>query len=253
LQEQVAKAMVNKGVTLGQLNRTEEEIATYDALITQFDTAEELALREQVAKAMNNKSITLGQLNRTEEEIATHDALITQFGSATELALRESVANAMVNKGVTLGQLNRSEEAIATYDAVITQFGSATELALREQVASALNGKGFNLLCMAKASWENSDLASELLAKASDACKLAISKNPDDGLANGNLAYINWLKGDAVTAEQHFRTGLRSSTDGGETLYKGTLPDFDIHPIEPDNGFRALVEKLWSEHQAEYA
>ncbi len=139
----------------------------------------------------------------------------------------------MFNKGITLGQLNRSEEAIAVYDALISQFEPITEFALREQVAKALNGKGFNLLCMAKANWETPVLASELLAQASDACKLAISKNADTGMAHGNLAYISWLQGDAVAAEQHFRTGLASTTSGGETLYKGTLTDFDIHPIEP--------------------
>lgn len=244
-----AQTLFNKGVTLGQLNRSEEAIATYNALITQFGPATELALREQVAKAMLNKGYPLGQLNRSEEAIATYDALITQFGTAEDLVLRDSVAKAMYNKGNGLSKLNRSEAAIATYDALITQFDPATELALREQVANAFNGKGFTLLCMAKANWENSDLANNLLAKASDACKLAISKNPDNGMAHGNLAYISWLQVDAIAAEQHFRTGLASTTDGGETLYKCTLADFNIHPIEPDRGFKELVEKLWAEYQ----
>jgi tetratricopeptide (TPR) repeat protein len=248
-----AQTLFNKGVALGQLNRSEEAIAAYNALITLFGTAEELTLREQVAKAMNNKGVTLGKLNCREEAIATYNALITQFEAATELALREAVAKAMVNKGVTLGQLNRREEANAVYDALITQFESATELALRERVADASNGKGFNLLCRAKANWENTNLANELLATASDACKLAISKNSDNGLANGNLAYIRWLQNDTVAAEQHFKTGLASTIDGGEALHKATLKDFDIHPIEPDHGFRALVEKLWAEYQAECA
>lgn len=205
------------------------------------------------AQTLVNKGLVLGKLNRNKEAIATYIKVTAQFGSATELALREKVAEAMFAKGYTLGQMNGSEEEIATYDELITQFGSATELALREQVAKALIGKGFRLLCMAKANWENPILASELLAKANDACELAISKNSDNGLAHGNLAYISWLQGDEVAAEQHFRTGLASTTEGGETLYKGTLTDFDIHPIEPDHGFRALVEKLWAEYQAHLA
>lgn len=162
-------------------------------------------------------------------------------------------AQAMLNQGYCLGQLNRNEEAIATYDALITQFGSATELAFREQVADAMTNKGFLLLCMAKNNWGNPALANELLTKASDACMLAISKNSNNGLAHGNLAYISCLQGDAVAAEQHFKTGFASTKNGGEPLYKGTLTDFDIHPIEPDQGFRALVEKLWGEYQAERA
>ncbi len=244
-----AQTLFNKGYCLSKLNRSEEAIATYEALITKFEPATELALREPVAKAMFNKGITLDQLNRSEEAITSYDALITQFGTAKELALREQVAKAMLNKSIRLSKLNRSEAAIATFDALITQFEPATELALREQVAKAMNNKSFSLLCLAKASWENTDLANELLAKASDACKLAISKNADNGLAHGNLAYISWLQGDAVAAEQHFRTGLAATKNGGETLYNGTLKDFDIHPIEPDHGFRELVEKLWAEYQ----
>jgi tetratricopeptide (TPR) repeat protein len=123
-----AKALVNKGVTLDQLNRPEEEIAVYDGLIARFADATEPALREQVAKALVNKGVTLGQLNRPEEEIAVYDGLIARFADATEPALREQVAKALVNKGVTLGQLNRPEEEIAVYDGLIARFAEGNPL-----------------------------------------------------------------------------------------------------------------------------
>lgn len=244
-----AQIMFNKGVTLDKLNRREEAIEAYDVIITKFGTAKELNLREPVAKAMINKGFRLDQLNRGEEAIATYDAIITQFGTAEELTLREVVANAMVNRGSTLDRLNRDEEAIAAYDAMIAQFSTAEELTLSEPVANAMINKGFSLLCKAKANWENVALAKELLVNANNTCNLAILKKPIDGMAHGNLAYITWLQGDAVAAEQHFKNGLAAAAHGGEILYKATLTDFDIHPIAPDQGFKELVDKLWAEYQ----
>jgi hypothetical protein len=53
-------ALFNKGVRLGALDRSAEEIAVYDDLLARFGTATELPLREQVANALFNKGATLG-------------------------------------------------------------------------------------------------------------------------------------------------------------------------------------------------
>jgi hypothetical protein len=54
--EEVANALVNKGITLGALDRSAEAIAVYDDLLARFSTATELPLREQVAKAQTLKA-----------------------------------------------------------------------------------------------------------------------------------------------------------------------------------------------------
>ena len=51
-----ARALFNKGVTLGQLGRSEEEIAVYDDVLARFGTATELPLREPVAKTLAARS-----------------------------------------------------------------------------------------------------------------------------------------------------------------------------------------------------
>ncbi|WP_231623506.1 hypothetical protein, partial [Vibrio furnissii] len=51
LREQVAKAMVNKGVRQGQLNQSEQAIQTYNDLIAYVGDDQTLALRERVVKA----------------------------------------------------------------------------------------------------------------------------------------------------------------------------------------------------------
>ena len=80
MREQVATALFNKGVTLGQLDRSEEEIGVYDQVVERYGEATEQALRERVASALVNKGITLGQLNRSEEEIGVYDQVIERYG-----------------------------------------------------------------------------------------------------------------------------------------------------------------------------
>jgi TolA-binding protein len=60
LREQVPKALYNKGVTLGQLDRSEEAIAVYDQVVTRFGADPEPALREQVAMAQRAKAEVAG-------------------------------------------------------------------------------------------------------------------------------------------------------------------------------------------------
>ena len=72
-----------KGITLGTLNCSEEEVAVYDEVVRRFGTATELVLREQVAKALVNKGITLGTLNRSEEALAVYDEVVRRFGKDT--------------------------------------------------------------------------------------------------------------------------------------------------------------------------
>jgi hypothetical protein len=91
LREQVARALVNKGITLGTLNRSADAIAAYDDVVARFGDAAEPALREQVAGALVNKGIRLGTLNRSAEAIAVYDDVVARFGDAAEPALREAV------------------------------------------------------------------------------------------------------------------------------------------------------------------
>jgi len=68
--------MVNKGVTLGRLDRHEEALSAYDEVVARFGKAGEVALREPVAKAMAYKGITLGQLDRHEEALSAYDEVV---------------------------------------------------------------------------------------------------------------------------------------------------------------------------------
>jgi hypothetical protein len=55
LREEVAKALLNKGITLRQLGRSGEELAVYNELIARFGNASETELIGIVSRARANK------------------------------------------------------------------------------------------------------------------------------------------------------------------------------------------------------
>ncbi len=103
----MAKALFNKGVSLGQQNRLEDEITQYDELIQRFGTSDEAAVQKLVVQALLNKGIMLDQLGRPEDAITAYDELIQHFGSSDVLAIQEQVAKARHLKG--LEQLRENE------------------------------------------------------------------------------------------------------------------------------------------------
>jgi hypothetical protein len=56
LREQVAKALLSKGMTLGELKRRDEAIAAYDQLLARLGGATEPALREIAEDARRHRS-----------------------------------------------------------------------------------------------------------------------------------------------------------------------------------------------------
>lgn len=161
----------------------------------------------------------------------------------------EDIAESLFNRGVAQSRLNQLEEAIATFDGVIRRFGNAPEAGLRELVAGAFNGIGFTKLCQAKEIWQgDKPKAIGLLDEARQFLDQGVVRSPEsNGIILGNRAYVRYLRGDEVGAEEDFRAALLSKEGGGEKLYQETCGDFEISPIPEDAGMRELVERLWQE------
>jgi len=183
VRERVARALFTKGLTLGQLNRNEEAIQSYDEVLGRFGDAVEPTLRDLVARALFSKAVRLSQLNRVEEEIQTYDEMLRRFGGAAELALRELIAQGLYNKGYAFGQLNRDEEAIQAYSEVLRQFGEAPELELREPIARSLVSKGARLGKLNR-SEEEIQSYDEVLRRFGDATELAFRELVATALVN---------------------------------------------------------------------
>ena len=117
--EEVARGLVNKGLALGELNRSEEAIAVYDEIFERFGGSDQLELLKQVARALFNKGVALGELNRSEEAIAVYDKIFERFGGSDQSHLMEEVACALFNKGLRLGISSKPAEAIAAFESAL--------------------------------------------------------------------------------------------------------------------------------------
>jgi tetratricopeptide (TPR) repeat protein len=84
----VARALVNKGVTQGQLGDSAAAIESYDALLARFGDSAEPELQVQVAKALVNKGVAQGQLGDSAAAIESYDALLARFGDSAEPSCR---------------------------------------------------------------------------------------------------------------------------------------------------------------------
>ncbi|EAT58286.1 tetratricopeptide repeat protein [Chlorobium ferrooxidans] len=142
---EVARAMFNKGITLGKLNRPEEEVQAYDDLIAMYRECPEFDIAVYVASALFNKGLPLSQLNRPEEEVQVYDDLVAMYRERSEVEIAVYIARALFSKGMALGELNRIEEEVVAYDNLIAMYRDRPEAEIVEPVAMALLSKGITL------------------------------------------------------------------------------------------------------------
>lgn len=114
--EQVAKAMVYKGVTLWHRKEFEREIEVYDQVVESYGDSDDPAVQEQVAKALDNKGITLRRQGKATAEIAAYEELVTRLARSPALAIQEWVAEAQL-------RVDRPEEALRICEALDADKG----------------------------------------------------------------------------------------------------------------------------------
>ena len=129
IRQQVAWALVNKGVALGALGRREEEIAVYDAIDARFGGEGEPAIHELVAWALVNKGTALDALGRGEEAIAVYGALDARFGGESEPSIRKLFARGQVRRG------NLKHDLHGDFDAAELTYRLAISLDVSSEVA----------------------------------------------------------------------------------------------------------------------
>ena len=138
----VAKAIVNKGVALATLNRSQEALEACDEVVRRFGDSDIPAILEAVASALLNRGKPLNALNRLHDILETCDEVVRRFGESDKRPLMESVATALVNKGLALDALNQPQDALESYEEVVHRFCESETPAVLEQVAKALVNKG---------------------------------------------------------------------------------------------------------------
>jgi len=287
LRARVAKAMVGKGMALGNLGRSDEEIHTYDQVFEHFGNSVDVYLCEQVATAWHNKGVRYDQLNLPNEAIKNYDLLISRFGNSTELVLRQSAAMAMVNKGATLNKLGWHAEADEIYNELIKRFGGSADVELHEQVAKAMFNKGAALgqLGRSEEELQTYDVLVQSFGKSTKPELRTLVCNALNGIGFKHLldAKRLWLQ---IATRAALLTNARSKfedaierwpnsshafgnlsyaiflqgheteavdplrqalTLGGEDLFNATIKDTEADTVPPDAAFRTLLNKIWDE------
>lgn len=140
--EWVAKALVNKGVALGMLQRPQDSLETCDEVVRRFGTSDSPELLEPVATALANRGRALGALDRWQDALEACDEVVRRFGESEVPRLLEPVATALVNRGGALAALNRPHEALKACDEVVRRFGKSSSPRLLRSVATALVNRG---------------------------------------------------------------------------------------------------------------
>jgi tetratricopeptide (TPR) repeat protein len=207
----LAICMRARGLLLGELDRSEDEIAVYDELIARFGESDETALREEVAITLVYKGHSLRELGRSEDEISIYDELIARFGESDETALQVQVAKALVDKGFTLGMLGRPEDAIAAYDDVVARFGESAETELQEQVAKALVNKGSRLGALNRSEDANT-VYKDVVARFGESAETVLQKQVAIALVKVSQ-HLFWNIGKRLAAEGGIRTVLQRDPD----------------------------------------
>jgi tetratricopeptide (TPR) repeat protein len=156
LENDLAMALMNKGVALWQMGRHGKAIDCYEEAIgIRRRLVEEgrVELENDLANALMNKGAALSLLGRHEEAIDYYDEAIEIYRRLVEVEGRvewaDYLATALINKGAALSLLGRHEEAIDYYDEAIEIYRRLVEVEgrveLADYLATALINKGVAL------------------------------------------------------------------------------------------------------------
>ena len=97
--EQVAQALYNQGVALGQQNKFDEAIACYQKLAQRFGDSSLPLLQVQVAQALTNQGATLHLQDKFAEAIECCQQVVNRYSNSPLPALQDEVARALASNG----------------------------------------------------------------------------------------------------------------------------------------------------------
>jgi tetratricopeptide (TPR) repeat protein/predicted transcriptional regulator len=148
--EQVANALVNKGIALRTMGKPDEAVATYDSVVERFGSSKNETLLVLVVVALFSKGVALRAMGKPDEAVTAYDSVVERFGSSKNEFLLMLVATALFIKGVTMRAMGKPDEEVAAYDSVVERFGSSDNESFLEKVAGVLCLKGGTLRAMGK-------------------------------------------------------------------------------------------------------
>ncbi|HKO62798.1 MAG TPA: tetratricopeptide repeat protein [Pyrinomonadaceae bacterium] len=140
-----ARALLNRGITLGVMKKHDEEVAVYEKLIEMFGQSDDSQIRSVVADGLINKGLAFGELDRDQDEVAAYDEVVKLYSDQDDTVSQDHVMKALFNKSIVLGTRGDFEEAIRLSEDLIKRFSESDELSLREAAAQASLNKAIYL------------------------------------------------------------------------------------------------------------
>jgi tetratricopeptide (TPR) repeat protein len=173
--EQVAYALVNRGVAKARLGDTQGALADYTAVVVLKG-----APKERVARALFNRGVAKGELGDTRGELADYTAVV-----ALEGAPKKEVALALVNRGFAKVKLGDNEGALAEYTAVVTLEGAPKEEMARALICRAFTNQALCQKASAIADWTTFlELGASFEGGVNAAAEILFSLSWPDGATN---------------------------------------------------------------------
>ena len=145
IQEAVAVAQFNYGLSLRRKDRFADAIEVYDELVVRYAQSQVAEVQEAAAGALVDKGLTLGREGRFAEEIETYDELVDRFGHSSVAGIQEHVAHALFHKGETLARQERLSDVSDVCNEIVERFGDSQDRYVLGHVANALFIKGVTL------------------------------------------------------------------------------------------------------------
>ena len=126
-QEDVAYALLSKGIAYGQLGETASAIQCFEALVGRFVESDDEIFQELAAQAFFGKGVAYGQLGETAQALVSFEEIMTRFGTSDNPRLRVFVAKALVGKSTEQLKEGRPDDAMSTCNELAAKFGALVD------------------------------------------------------------------------------------------------------------------------------
>ena len=126
-QEDVAYALLSKGIAYGQLGETASAIQCFEALVGRFVESDGEIFQELAAQAFFGKGVAYGQLGETAQALVSFEEIMTRFGTSDNPRLRVFVAKALVGKSTEQLKEGRPDDAMSTCNELAAKFGALVD------------------------------------------------------------------------------------------------------------------------------
>jgi len=207
LARHLASAYKARAITLGELDRFDEELEGYDLLVEVFTDVDDPEVREDVIGALFRKGLRLSELERPEEEIETLSEIIGRFEGSTHLADQRQVAGALYVRGRRRKAVGDLDGALEDFERLIKSDGNTQDPELRLIAAEGLISKAVLVgeLGHHDEELETYDQAVERLREGSDGAAI-------------HVARVLSSKGKALGREERFEDAIAAFDEALDEL-----------------------------------